>query len=90
MNKAELVAAIFESSNASRKDVEAIVDDVFDKIEECLVKGEEVKISNFGIFNRKARKARTGSNPSTHERINIKASATVSFKPSKALKAKVN
>ncbi|MDO5330381.1 MAG: HU family DNA-binding protein [Bacillota bacterium] len=89
MNKAELIVAAAAKAEVSKKDAEAVVDAVLDEIEARLLKGEEVKISGFGIFEKKERAARIGSNPATHEKIQIKASKTVSFKPSKALKEKL-
>lgn len=89
MNKAELVAAAAVAAEVSKKDAEAVVDAVLHEIEEKLIHGEEVKISGFGIFAKKERAERTGSNPSTHEKITIAASKTVTFKPAKGLKAKL-
>lgn len=90
MNKAELIAAAAEKADVSKSDAEKVVDALLDLIEDCLVKGEEVKLSGFGIFERKDRAARIGTNPANGERIEIPASATISFKPSKGLKSKVN
>lgn len=89
MNKAELIVAAAAAAEVSKKDAEAVIDAVLEEIEAKLVKGEEVKISGFGIFSKKERAARTGSNPATHEKIQIKASKTVAFKPAKGLKAKL-
>ena len=57
---------------------------------EAIVKGEEVKLSGFGIFEKKARKERRGTNPSDGSIIIIPAKSTITFRPSKTLKAKVN
>ena len=56
----------------------------------AVVKGEEVKLSGFGIFSKKARAAREGTNPSNQKKIKIPASNTVAFKVSKAFKEKLN
>ncbi|MBO4540770.1 MAG: HU family DNA-binding protein [Bacilli bacterium] len=90
MNKAELVVAVSEKAEVSKRDAEKVVNALFEEIEKALLAGEEVKISGFGIFEKKERKAREGSNPATHEKITIAASRSVSFKPSKALKEKLN
>lgn len=90
MNKAELIVAVEERAGFTKKEAEILVNAVFDEIEKCLIKGEEVKISGFGIFNKKERAAREGTNPSTQERIVIPAGNTVTFKPSKNLKEKVS
>ena len=90
MNKAELVLAVSEKTDYPKLDVEMIVDDFLDLIEQKVVKGEEVKISNFGVFYKKERLARKGTNPSNGAPIVIPANSTVGFRPSKSLKAKVN
>ena len=90
MNKAELVEAVAEKAELSKRDAEAAVDAVFEVIEAAVVKGEEVKLSGFGIFSKKARAAREGTNPSNQKKINIPASNTVAFKVSKAFKEKLN
>jgi DNA-binding protein HU-beta len=90
MNKAELVLAVAEEAEISKRDAEAAVEAVVKVIEDTLVKGEEVKLSGFGIFAKKQRAAREGTNPATQAKIKIPASASVSFKVSKALKDKLN
>lgn len=90
MNKAELIATVADKTNVSKKEAEDIVNATLEEIVAKLIAGEEVKLSGFGSFEKKARASRTGSNPATHERITIKASNTVSFKPSKSLKEKLN
>lgn len=90
MNKAELVEKVAERAEINKRDAEAAVDAALEIIEEALLKGEEVKLSGFGIFEKKERPARVGTNPSTQEKIKIPASATVSFKVSKTLKGKLN
>ena len=90
MNKAELVEAVAEKAELSKRDAEAAVDAVLEVIEATVVKGEEVKLSGFGIFSKKARAAREGTNPSNQKKIKIPASNTVAFKVSKAFKEKLN
>ena len=90
MNKAELGVAVAEKAELSQRDAEAAVDAVLEVIEAAVVKGEEVKLSGFGIFSKKARAAREGTNPSNQKKIKIPASNTVAFKVSKAFKEKLN
>ena len=59
-------------------------------LKETLASGEEVKISGFGKFEVKQKKARRGRNPQTAEAITIGARQIVSFKPSNMVKAKIN
>jgi nucleoid DNA-binding protein len=62
------------------------VDAVIQSITAGLKEDEAVTIIGFGTFSRKERAARTGRNPATGEPMEIKASTTVGFKPSAALK----
>lgn len=90
MNKAELIEAVAEKAELSKRDAEAAVDAVIDVITDTLIKGDNVKISGFGIFEKKHRAAREGTNPSTQAKISIPESTSVSFKVSKGLKEKLN
>ena len=86
----DLVVAITEKSDLSRVEVESIIDEFLQLIEDGVIKGEEVKISNFGVFYRKARLARKGTNPSDGSPIVIPANNTVGLRTSKTLKDKLN
>jgi len=90
MNKAELVLAVADKAEISKRDAETTVDAVLEVIEDAVAHGEEVKLSGFGIFEKKERAAREGTNPATQEKIQIPASASVGFKVSKAFKEKLN
>lgn len=90
MNKADLVIAVAEKSDLSKTDVETVIDDFLRLVEKELIKGEEVKLSNFGVFYKKERLARKGTNPSDGSPIVIPANNTVGFRPSKLLKEKLN
>ena len=90
MNKADLIIAVAEAYRKKKKDAEKFVDILFEEIENCLARGEEVKISGFGVFQVKSRKSRTGTSPvGAHERITIPATKTVGFRPSKNLKQSI-
>ncbi len=89
MNKAELVQAAAVKAEVSHRDAEVVIDAVLELIEAKLVEGEAVKISGFGIFEKKERAARVGTNPATGEKIEIPAARAIAFKPSKGLKEKV-
>ena len=86
MNKTELVAVVAEKAGLTKKDAERVVNATVDTIVESLVKGEKVQISGFGIFETKEREARVGRNPRTKEPVQIPATRTPTFKPSKLLK----
>lgn len=90
MNKADLVVAITEKTDLTKSEVESVVDEFLQLVEDKILKGEEVKISNFGVFYKKERLARKGTNPSDGKPIVIPANNTVGFRPSKMLKEKLN
>ena len=90
MNKTELVAAMAEQTNLSKKDAEAALKAFIDVASEELKKGEKVQLVGFGTFEVSERAAREGRNPQTGETMEIKASKTPKFKAGKALKDMMN
>lgn len=86
MNKTELVAAIAEKTELTKKDSEAALAAVVESITEALAKGDKVQLIGFGTFEVKNRPARLGRNPKSGELIEIAASKTPVFKAGKALK----
>lgn len=86
MNKAELVSAVAEKADMSKKDAEKAVSAVFATIEESLAQSEKVQLVGFGTFEVKERAERTGRNPQTKEAIVIPAAKVPGFKAGKALK----
>ncbi|MDD5923300.1 MAG: HU family DNA-binding protein [Clostridia bacterium] len=90
MNKSELIAAVAQKSELSKKDAEKAVAALFETITDSLVAGEKVSVAGFGVFEQRVRAARTGSNPRTKEKIEIAESKVPAFKAGKALKDAVN
>ena len=90
MNKTELVAAIAEQAEISKKDAEKALKAFTDVVAEELKKGEKIQLVGFGTFEVSERAAREGHNPMTGEKIQIAASKSVSFKAGKDLKETVN
>jgi DNA-binding protein HU-beta len=86
MNKTELVNAVSEQTQLSKKDVSKTVDAVFNAIADSLKDGDKVQLIGFGNFEVRERAARKGRNPQTGEEIEIAASKVPAFKPGKALK----
>ncbi len=86
MNKTELINAVAEASELSKKDATKAVDSVFDTILDALKNGEKIQLIGFGNFEVRERSARKGRNPQTGEEIEIPASKVPAFKPGKALK----
>lgn len=90
MNKTELVAAIAENTQLTKKDSEMALKAFIDVVSEQLKKGEKIQLVGFGTFEVSDRAARTGKNPQTGKAINIPASKAPKFKAGKALKETVN
>ncbi|HIX14229.1 MAG TPA: HU family DNA-binding protein [Candidatus Hungatella pullicola] len=90
MNKTELIAAVAEKAELSKKDAEKAVKAFTDVVAEELVKGEKIQLVGFGTFEVSERAAREGRNPKNGEVMNIPASKTPKFKAGKALKDMVN
>ena len=86
MNKTELIAAMAEQTELSKKDAEAALKAFVDVVSEELKKGEKVQLVGFGTFEVSERAAREGRNPATGEAMTIKASKAPKFKAGKALK----
>lgn len=89
MNKNELINAVAERANLTKKDSEIAVSAVIDAITDALCDGEKVQLVGFGSFEVKKREARVGRNPKTKESIEIPATKVPVFKAGKLLKDSV-
>ncbi|WAH36137.1 HU family DNA-binding protein [Alicyclobacillus dauci] len=89
MNKQDLINKTAEKSGLTKKDSEAVVNGIFESIEEALSAGEKVQILGFGTFEVRERAARSGRNPQTGEVIEIPAGKVPAFKAGNNLKEKV-
>ncbi|MCI5481476.1 MAG: HU family DNA-binding protein [Lachnospiraceae bacterium] len=90
MNKAELVAAIAERTELSKKDTEKALKAFVDVVAEELKKGEKIQLVGFGTFEVSERAAREGRNPANGQPMQIAASKAPKFKAGKALKDAIN
>lgn len=90
MNKTELVVAISEKAELSKKDAEKALSAFTDVVTEALEKGDKIQLVGFGTFEVRERSARTGRNPQTKESITIPASKAPVFKAGKAFKDSIN
>ena len=90
MNKTELVAAIADKAEISKKDSEKALKAFVDVVTEELKKGEKVQLVGFGTFEVSERAAREGRNPQTGKTMKIDACKAPKFKAGKALKDAVN
>lgn len=91
MTKSELIQKLAERNpHLFLRDVEKIVDTVFDEVSDALANGDRVELRGFGAFSIKHRNARTGRNPRTGETVQVEAKRLPFFKTGKALREKLN
>ena len=90
MNKTELINAVAEANNLSKKDAAVAVAAVTDAIAEALKKGEKVQLIGFGTVEVKEKAARECRNPRTGETVMVPATKRPVFTAGKALKDSVN
>ena len=90
MNKTQLIEAVAEKAEISKKDADKAVTAVLETIVDRVADGEDVRIVGFGTFERRERKERTGCDPRTNAKITIPASKVPAFKAGKAFKDAVD
>ncbi len=91
MIKSELVLKVAEKyPHLYQRDVEKIVNSIFDEITDALARGDRVELRGFGAFAAKTREARIGRNPRTGETVAIADKRTPSFKTGKELRQRLN
>ena len=85
MNKVELVGAISKQVGDQRTS-EAAVETIIDAITRAVASGDRVTIVDFGVFEKRARAARTARNPATGAAVNVAATSVPKFRPAKHFK----
>lgn len=90
MTKADIIEGVYEKVGFSKKESAEIVELVFDTVKETLERGDKIKISGFGNFQVRGKKARVGRNPQTGKEIEISARRVLTFRPSQVLKSALN
>ncbi|HOJ71625.1 MAG TPA: integration host factor subunit alpha [Syntrophorhabdaceae bacterium] len=90
MTKIEIVASLYEKLGFSKRECANIVDAFFQTIKETLAKEENVKLSGFGNFIVKTKRARRGRNPQTGEEIKIAERKVLNFRLSQVFKEEIN
>ena len=86
MTKAELISAIAEKTELSKKDSEKALNATVAVITDTLAKGDKIQLVGFGTFEIRERKAREGINPQTKKKIKIPATKVPAFKAGRQLK----
>ncbi|MBY0370034.1 integration host factor subunit alpha [bacterium] len=90
LTKAELIEGVYEKVGFSKKEAADLVELVFESMKEELCKGGSIKISGFGKFRVRAKKARMGRNPQTGDAMVISARKVLTFTPSRILRDGIN
>ena len=91
MIKSELIQRISQKNpHLYHRDVERIINTVFDKIVEALGHGDRVELRGFGAFSVKERQSREGRNPRTGESVDVEAKRVPFFKTGKDLRERLN
>lgn len=91
MTKSELIQLLAERNpHLYMRDVEKIVDTIFEEITAALVRGDRVELRGFGAFSVKEREARIGRNPRTGTSVEVEAKRLPFFKTGKALRERLN
>jgi len=91
MIRSELIQILAdENPHLFQRDVERIVNTVFDEIIEAMARGERVELRGFGAFSVKHRDARIGRNPRTGESVDVEEKSVPFFKTGKLLRDRLN
>jgi integration host factor subunit alpha len=89
LTRADLTEAVHEEVGLTRQDCALMVERTLDLIAQALQDGEIVKLSGFGVFQVREKRARMGRNPKTGEPAAIDPRRVISFRASQVMKAKV-
>ena len=90
ITRADVAETIYEEIGLSRKDSNDILDMIIDEIIHELSSGNDVKLSSFGTFSLRDKKARSGRNPKTCVEALISPRRVISFKPSQTMRKTIN
>lgn len=91
MKKTDLIEKVSgKIEYLTKKQVETIVDMIFEYMKDNLTKGEKIELRGFGNFKVKERNARIARNPKTGEKVEVPQKKSIHFKMSKALKDAIN
>ncbi|MFC5738593.1 integration host factor subunit beta [Sinirhodobacter huangdaonensis] len=91
MIRSELIAKISEENpHLFQRDVEKIVNTIFEEVIEAMARGDRVELRGFGAFSVKKRDARTGRNPRTGDAVDVEEKHVPFFKTGKLLRDRLN
>jgi len=90
VTRADLIDAVYKEIGLSRTESSVIIESILNHITGALIRGETVKLSGFGTFDVRHKKARMGRNPKTGREVPITSRRVLAFRPSNILKNRVN
>ena len=90
LTRNDISEAIFRNIGLSKHESAQLLESVLSQISEALIQNKTVKLSSFGTFTPKNKRARIGRNPKTGVEATINARRVISFKPSNLMKEKIN
>lgn len=91
MTKSELIAQLVDANpHLYQRDVERIVNTIFDEVSAALARGDRVELRGFGAFSIKERDPRVGRNPRTGDAVDVEAKYVPFFKTGKQLRERLN
>ena len=90
LTKAELADLLFERVGLNKREAKDMVETFFEEIRFALQGGDSVKLSGFGVFQVRAKRARMGRNPKTGEPAAIEPRRVIGFRASQVMKARVD
>ena len=90
MTKADLIESVYQKIGFSKKESADLIELIFGTMKDTLASGSKIKISGFGNFVVREKRARMGRNPQTGEAMEISARRVLTFRPSQVLKNELN
>jgi len=90
LTRADLCEAVHEEVGLSRQDCAGLVERTLELVTEALEKGAQVKLSGFGVFQVRAKRARMGRNPKTGKPAAIEPRRVIGFRSSQVMKARID
>ena len=90
VTRADLCEAVHDEVGLTRQDGAEMVERTLDLVAEALEEGKTVKLSGFGVFQVRSKRARMGRNPKTGEPAEIEPRRVIGFRASQVMKARVD
>jgi len=90
LTRADLTDALHEEVGLTRQDCAGLVERTLNLVAEAMAKGEDVKLSGFGVFQVRNKRERMGRNPKTGEPAAIRPRRVIGFRASQVIKARID